>query len=137
MPLEEKKKQVWAILTNDFSLSPKKVLLTYKDRWQIEVFFKELKEHIGLNNLPGRDYRIINMHVATVLLAYICITSLVLEERLEKENISICLKEWINNYIKIVLSISMTGNYIFLEFEEKWILLSKSLENYLNGGVFM
>lgn len=137
MPLEEKSKEVWAILTNDFDMSPNRILKTYRDRWQIEVFFKQCKGELGLNRFPGRDYRIINMHIATVLLGYICITSLVLEEKLNNEEIKISLKDWINTYIYLVLTIILKGNFIFLEFQEKWVSISKSMENYLNGGFLM
>ena len=137
MPSDEKNKDMLAILTNDTNISPLKVIQTYKDRWQIEVFFKAIKQQLGLEQLPGRDYRIIQMHIATVLLSYILITSLILEERLNNEIIPINLKDWINTYVNLVLVVSLVANLIFLEFQEKWVELDPMMTEFLNGGVFL
>lgn len=137
MPSDEKNKDMWAILTNDINKSPLKVIQTYKNRWQIEVFFKAIKQQLGLEKLPGRDYRIIQMHIATILLSYILITSLVLEERFNDEIIPITLKEWVNTYVNITLTVSLKGNYVFLEFQEKWVELDPMIIKFLNGGIFM
>lgn len=137
MPCDNGNNHLWAILTNDTKKSSLNVIRLYKERWQIEVFFKGIKQQLGLQLLPGRDYRIIQMHVATVLLSYILLVSLVLEERSENENISIYIKTWINKFIKLILSIILRGDYVFLEFQEKWVSLDPSIEEHLNGGIFM
>ncbi len=137
MPEEGEKERVWAIYTNNCGKSPQRIIETYRDRWQIEVFFKEIKQNLGLKKLPGRDYRIVQMHIGSVLLAYLCLISLVLEEATTEEQRAIAIKTWKNMFIKLVLTIHLKGNYIFLEFQEKWISLSKNIESFLNGGIFM
>lgn len=87
--------------------------------------------------LPGRDFRIVSMHVSSVLLAYIGLISLVLEERQNKENISIAIKDWKNKIIKVLLSMTLEKNTIYFEFEEEWICNWQILEKDLNGGIFM
>jgi len=55
-------------------LNAAQVVDSYKKRWSIEHFFKELKENYGLCVLPSRDYRIVQNHVAMVLIMYMLVT---------------------------------------------------------------
>ena len=55
MPEESKKDKIWVLLTNDEKISPKNAIQTYKDRWQIEVFFKQCKNELGLGKLPRSE----------------------------------------------------------------------------------
>ena len=47
---------------------------TYAKRWDIEHFFKEIKQNYGLTVLPSTDYRIVQNHVAMVLIMYMVVT---------------------------------------------------------------
>ena len=137
MPEEEKNNKIWVLFTNDEKISLKNAVRAYKDRWQIEIFFKQCKNELGLRTLPGRDFRIVSMHVSSVLLAYIGLVSLILEERQNKENIPVAIKDWKDKFIKISLSITLKRNRIYFEFEEAWIHSWSILEKDLNGGIFM
>ena len=137
MPKEERNNRIWVLLTNDKNISPKNAVLAYKARWQIEVFFKQIKNELGLKILPGRDFRIVSMHVSSVLLAYIGLISLVLEERQKNESVPIAIKEWKNKFIKVILSIVLERDRIYFEFEDAWIYNWSIMEKDLNGGVLM
>jgi hypothetical protein len=50
------------------------VIDSYTKRWSIEHFFKELKANYGLCVLPSTDYRIVQNHVAMVLIMYMMVT---------------------------------------------------------------
>ena len=76
MPSEAKERLFWGLLTNAPSLQATTIIQHYKDRWQIEVFFRSLKQCLGLKQLPGYDHCIILVHIGTVLLAYICLAVL-------------------------------------------------------------
>lgn len=137
MPEEEKNNKIWILFTNDKKISSKKAVLAYKDRWQIEIFFKQCKNELGLQILPGRDFRIVSMHVSSVLLAYIGLISLVLEEQQKNEAIPIAIKNWKNKFIKVILSIVLERDRIYFEFEEVWIYSWSIMEKELNGGILM
>jgi hypothetical protein len=55
-------------------LNAAQVVNTYKKRWSIELFFKELKSNYGLCVLPSCDYRIVQNHVAMVFIMYMLVT---------------------------------------------------------------
>lgn len=46
----EKGKQFWFI-TNDFNLTPKEVAQAYRKRWDIEVFFRFIKQELNVSHL--------------------------------------------------------------------------------------
>ena len=40
-------------LTNSFTLSAKTIAALYKSRWQIELFFKWIKQHLRIKSFFG------------------------------------------------------------------------------------
>lgn len=58
----EKDKQYW-FLTNDFKLSAKQIAQAYRRRWDIEVFFRFLKQELNVSHLVS-----LNKNGITVLL---------------------------------------------------------------------
>jgi IS4 transposase len=41
------------LLTNQFNWSPRAVAAVYKDRWQIEIFFKTMKQNLKIKSFLG------------------------------------------------------------------------------------
>lgn len=41
------------IITNDFGLSPDEISEVYKNRWQVELFFKWIKQHLNVKKMYG------------------------------------------------------------------------------------
>jgi hypothetical protein len=58
----EKDKQYW-LLTNDFKLSAKEIAQAYRRRWDIEVFFRFIKQELNVSHLVS-----LNKNEITVLL---------------------------------------------------------------------
>jgi len=58
----EKDKQYW-LLTNDFKLSAKEIAQAYRRRWDIEVFFRFIKQELNVSHLVS-----LNKNGITVLL---------------------------------------------------------------------
>lgn len=42
-------------LTNDMDLTPQQVAVLYKDRWQIELFFKKTKQNLKIKSFIGTN----------------------------------------------------------------------------------
>ena len=60
---------IWFI-TNETTLSAKEITCIYKKRWEIEVFFKFLKQHLNLSHLVARNENGIKVMIyMTVILA--------------------------------------------------------------------
>ena len=44
-----------ASLTNDMDLTPQQVAALYKERWQIELFFKKIKQNLKIKSFIGTN----------------------------------------------------------------------------------
>jgi hypothetical protein len=59
------------LMTNDETLSLQDVIEIYQLRWQIELFFKELKSTLGLDRYGFREFAKVESWVKLVLLSFI------------------------------------------------------------------
>ena len=71
----EEKGKAMQFLTNNFKLPAEKVALLYKYRWNIEVFFKWIKQHLRINSFYGTSANAIMIQIYTAFTAY-CILAL-------------------------------------------------------------
>jgi len=60
-----------SFLTNNFSWSAQTIADLYRCRWQIEIFFKELKQTLQLADFLGHSAGAVKWQVWTALLAYL------------------------------------------------------------------
>jgi hypothetical protein len=58
-------------LTNNLEWSPQSIADLYRCRWQVEVFFKELKQTLQLADFLGHSANAVRWQVWTALLAYV------------------------------------------------------------------
>lgn len=62
--------------SNDISLSDAELKASYKSRWEVEVFHRESKQKLGLENFQVEDWQKLVNHVGFVCLAYSLLTIL-------------------------------------------------------------
>lgn len=67
---EPQLKNMRYIVTDMLYLSTCSILTIYSYRWQIELFFKELKSYLGLGNYQMLSFRAIIRHVDCVIMAF-------------------------------------------------------------------
>jgi len=58
-------------ITDDFSLAASTIALLYKSRWDIELFFKQIKQTLKLSDFLGYSENAIQWQVWTALLCYL------------------------------------------------------------------
>lgn len=54
-------------LTNDFQLNATEIAAVYKDRWQIELFFKKLKQNLKIKTFVGTSLNAVMVQIWTAL----------------------------------------------------------------------
>lgn len=65
-----KTKQIIALLlSNEVEAKPETIVQAYKDRWSIEVFFRNGKQEIGLNDCHSTNENHIHAHLSLLLVA--------------------------------------------------------------------
>lgn len=74
------------LLTNNFDLPPLIIAQLYKKRWQIELFFKWIKQNLHIESFYGQSENAVKLQVWVAICAYLLIA--LLKKRLGfKENL--------------------------------------------------
>jgi hypothetical protein len=60
-------------LTNNFEVSALEIAHLYRNRWQIEVFFKWIKQNLTLKRLWGHSENAVNIHVWVAICTYLTV----------------------------------------------------------------
>jgi len=68
--------RTFVFLTNNFELSAEQVAFLYKNRWQIELFFKWIKQHLKIKAFGGTSENAVRIQVYSALIAY-CLVAIV------------------------------------------------------------
>ena len=88
----------FSFLTNAFHLSSLEVADLYKNRWQIELFFKWLKQHLKIKRFWGTTENAVRIQISVAIIAY-CLVAIVQHDmRLERSTYEVLQ----------ILSISLT-----------------------------
>jgi IS4 transposase len=61
------------LATNDLSSPAAQIAQIYKDRWQIELFFKWVKQHLQIRRFLGVNNNAVRIQVLTALIAYMLV----------------------------------------------------------------
>ena len=75
------KEEVLVFLTNHFKLGATTIANIYKDRWQIELFFKALKQNLKIKTFVGTSANAVKIQVWTALIAILILRYLQLKAR--------------------------------------------------------
>ncbi len=95
---DEDKGRELAFITNDFERSAEDIADLYKRRWQIELFFKWIKQNLKIKRFLAKHPKAIMVQIITALIAYV-----LLKKLHQKNRIKIPLKR----------IAALTTNYIF------------------------
>jgi hypothetical protein len=68
--------QRYVFLTNNFDLDAKTIADLYKHRWQIELFFKWIKQHLRVTVFWGRSENAVKTQICIALCAYLLVAIL-------------------------------------------------------------
>ena len=60
-------------ITNNFSLSAKTIVDLYKSRWQIELFFKWIKQHLRIKTFYGRSENAVKTQIWIAVSIYVLV----------------------------------------------------------------
>jgi len=66
---DEQNKRTIVLLTNHLSFGPTTIAAIYKDRWQIEIFFKIIKQNLRIKTFVGTSKNALLIQIWTALIA--------------------------------------------------------------------
>ena len=97
------------ILTNNFLWSPKTIAAVYKDRWQIEIFFKAMKQNLKIKSFLGTSRNALMIQIWISLTAFLLLQYLKL----------LSTRKW------TVFSLMKMLPVILFSYKDIWIILNK------------
>ena len=98
--IEREEKRPLVLVTNDFSRSDAEIAELYKQRWQIELFFKWIKTNLKIKKFLGRSENAIRTQICIAMISYVL-------QRMAEELELICKEISGKNLRKII------GNSLF------------------------
>ena len=96
---DEELNREFTYLTNAKHLSALQIANLYKNRWQVELFFKWLKQHLKIKNFWGTTENAVRIQIYSAISAYCLVAVIQHDMRLEKSTYEVLQ----------ILSISLTG----------------------------
>lgn len=100
---DHKNQQTIELITNNFYWTASTIAELYKQRWMIEIFFKELKQHLKINSFVGTSRNAVLIQIWTALITLLVLKFL---KQIAKYNWSLSnLVAFLrmNLFVKIVL----------------------------------
>lgn len=73
---DEEQCRKFVFLTNAFHLSALQVALLYKNRWQVELFFKWIKQHLRIKKLWGTTENAVRIQICAAIISF-CLVAIV------------------------------------------------------------
>ena len=64
------------LATNDLTSAPEEIAQLYKQRWQIELFFKWIKQHLQIGHFVGANENAVRIQLLIALIAYVLVALL-------------------------------------------------------------
>ncbi len=74
--LDQTTGNVYIFLTNNISTSASSIALLYKNRWQIELFFKWMEQHLKIKAFWGQSENTVKMQICIALCTYLIVAIL-------------------------------------------------------------
>lgn len=73
---DQETKRTFVFLTNNFEITSCEVALLYKNRWQIELFFKWIKQHLKIKSFWGNTQNAVRIQIYSAIITY-CLVAIV------------------------------------------------------------
>lgn len=80
--VDEKKRKLISLLTNDMDSDPDEIIAIYRQRWEIELLFKQMKQNFPLKYFYGESANAIKIQIWVTLIANLLL--MVMQKRLTR-----------------------------------------------------
>jgi hypothetical protein len=70
---DDEKENTLTFLSNNFEASALEIARLYRNRWQIEVFFKWIKQNLTIKKLWGHSENAVNIHIWVAICTYLIV----------------------------------------------------------------
>ncbi len=81
---DEEQEKMYVFLTNNFDITALEVALLYKHRWQVELFFKWIKQHLKIKSFWGERENAVKTQIWIAICTYLMVAITKKELRIER-----------------------------------------------------
>ena len=71
---DEEKKKEYEFITNNLEIPPETIAEIYKHRWQIELFFKWIKQHLKVKSFLGTSKNAVMTQIWIAMIYYLILS---------------------------------------------------------------
>ena len=121
---DEEQQRTFVFLTNNFQLDALTICQLYKLRWQIELFFKWIKQHLRIKSFYGTSINAVKTQVWIAISVYVLVAIIKKELKLERSLHEILQIISILLFEKTPLKQALTGNYYDFKEQQNYKQLS-------------
>jgi len=98
-------------LTNQFELPAATIIMLYKSRWQIELFFKWIKQHLRIKDFYGTSENAVKTQIWIAIASYLLVAILKKELRLEQSLYTILQVISVSLFERTPLQDAISGHF--------------------------
>ena len=121
--VDEKKLKLVSLLTNDMDSDPNEIIAIYRQRWEIELLFKQIKQNFPLKYFYGESANAIKIQIWVTLIANLLL--MVMQKRLTRS--------WsfsgLATLVRVVLMYYVDFYSLFNNPEKDWENMTGLVEN--------
>ena len=92
--------QCYEFITNHFNWSPQTIAAIYKQRWQVELFFKWIKQNLKIKSFLGKSRNAVLTQVLAALCVYLLVSYLKFSAKVSQSMQQICRLLHTNLFIR-------------------------------------
>ena len=110
--VDTKKRKLLSLLTNDMESDPDEIIAIYRQRWEIELLFKQVKQNFPLKDFYGESANAIKIQIWVTLIANLLL--MIIQKRIKRP--------WSFSGLATIIRIMLmyyVNCYTFLEEPEK------------------
>lgn len=108
--LDKEKGQIYEYLTNNFELSGEDIALIYKERWQIELFFKWIKQNLKIKTFLGTSKNAVLTQIWVAMIYYLLLAYIKFQTKFRKSLLELTrmVREVLLNRINLIDLLSLS-----------------------------
>jgi hypothetical protein len=115
--------KLYTFITNNFKLAAKTIADIYKDRWQVELFFKWIKQNLKIKSFLGTSENAVMAQIWVAMITYLIYSYMKFQTRsiLSILDFSRIIKETLFQKVSILDLLSLNPDRLReIEFDESW-----------------
>ena len=121
-----KKNEVLCFVTNNFEVDAATIALLYQYRWQIELFFKWIKQHLRVTSFYGTSANAVMIQIYTAFIS-LCMLAMTADAW----GYAGSLYEFSN-----IMSVSLTEKVYMVDLLARYVKLTETKEKYYEPTLF-